>query len=159
MHKVLYPRDDVDRICVSRKEGGRRLTSIENSVDASILRVEKHEGRLITATRNNTDNTRTNRTTITWKQKCKKNQLYGHFKRLTSEILHEKTWTQLRKGNLKRETESLQLAAQNNPIRTNHIETKIDKTQQNGKCRLCGDRDETINHTTSECSKLAQKEY
>ena len=32
---------------------------------------------------------------------------------------------------------------------------RIDKTQQN---RLCGDRDETINHIISECSKLAKKE-
>ena len=24
---------------------------------------------------------------------------------------------------------------------------------------LCGDKDETINHIKSECSKLAQKEY
>ena len=31
--------------------------------------------------------------------------------------------------------------------------------QQNSSCRLCGDRDETINHIISECSKLAQKEY
>ena len=31
--------------------------------------------------------------------------------------------------------------------------------QQNSKCRLFGDRDETINHIISECSKLAQKEY
>ena len=31
--------------------------------------------------------------------------------------------------------------------------------QQNSKCRLCGDRDETINHIISRCSKLAQKEY
>ena len=27
------------------------------------------------------------------------------------------------------------------------------------KFRLCGDRDETINHIISECSKLAQKKY
>ena len=67
---------------------------------------------------------------------------------------HDKTWTWLRKGKLKRETE-----AQNNAIRTNHIKTRIDKTQQNSKCRLCGDRDETINHIISEHSKLAQKEY
>ena len=33
------------------------------------------------------------------------------------------------------------------------------KTQQNSKCRLCDDRDETINHIISEYSKLAQKEY
>ena len=32
-------------------------------------------------------------------------------------------------------------------------------TQQNSKCWLCGDRDETINHIISECSKVAQKEY
>ena len=30
--------------------------------------------------------------------------------------------------------------------------------QQNRKCRLCGDGDETINHIISECSKLAQKD-
>ena len=36
---------------------------------------------------------------------------------------------------------------------------RLDKTQQNCKCRLCGERDETINHIISECSKLAQKEY
>ena len=31
--------------------------------------------------------------------------------------------------------------------------------QQNSKCRLCGDRDETINLIISKFSKLAQKEY
>ena len=51
----------------------------------------------------------------------------------------------------------LLIAAQDNAVRTNHIKARIDKTQQNSKCRLCGDRAETINHI-SECSKLAQKE-
>ena len=36
MHKALHPRDDVDRLYVSRKEGGRGFASIEDSVDASI---------------------------------------------------------------------------------------------------------------------------
>ncbi len=35
----------------------------------------------------------------------------------TTDIIHEKTWTGLRKGNLKRETESLLIAVQNNAIR------------------------------------------
>ena len=74
-------------------------------------------------------------------------------------ISHDKTWTWLRKRNFERETESLQIAAQNNAVRINHIKTRIDKTQQNNKCRLCIDRDETINHIISECRKLAQKEY
>ena len=47
--------------------------------------------------------------------------------------------------------------AQSNAIGTNHIKARIDKTQQNGKCRQYGARDETINHI-SEYSKLAQKE-
>ena len=72
---------------------------------------------------------------------------------------HDKTWTWLRKGKFKRETESLLIAAQDNAIRTNHIKARIDKTQQNSKCRLCGDREETVNHIISECSKLAQREY
>ena len=36
MHKSLHPRDVIDRLYVSRKDGGRGLVSIENSVDASI---------------------------------------------------------------------------------------------------------------------------
>ena len=67
-------------------------------------------------------------------------------------ILHKKIWTWLGKGTLKRETEYPQIAAQNNDIRTNHINSRTDKTQQNSK-------DETINHIISECSKLLQKEY
>ena len=31
--------------------------------------------------------------------------------------------------------------------------------RQDSKCRLCGDRDKTINHIINECSKLAQKKY
>ena len=84
-----------------------------------------------------TDDSRTTRTTITGKQKLEEKQIYGHFMRLISNILHEKTW--LRKGNLKREMEPLLIAAQNNAIRANHIKARIDKTKQNRRCRLCGD--------------------
>ena len=63
LHKALHHRDDIDRLYVSRKEGGRRLTSIEDSVDASIQRledyIEKHGEGLIIASRNDTDNTKT----------------------------------------------------------------------------------------------------
>ena len=31
MDEALNNRDDVDRLCVSRKEGGRELASIEDS--------------------------------------------------------------------------------------------------------------------------------
>ena len=64
---------------ISRKEGGRGLTSIEDSIAASIQRLEDNKERMITVTRNNTDNLKTNRTTITRKQKYEEIQLYGHF--------------------------------------------------------------------------------
>ena len=51
------------------------------------------------------------RMTITRKQKWEEKQLYCRFKRLINSISHEKTWTWLRKGSLKRETEFLRIAA------------------------------------------------
>ena len=93
--------------------------------------------------------------TITRKQKLKGKQLYEYFRRQTNEITLEKTRTWLRKGNFNKETESILIAAQNNDIRTNYIQAKIDKTQQNSKC---SDRDETINYIINECSKLVQKD-
>ena len=33
MHKALHPRDDTDRLYVSRKEGGGVVASIQDSVD------------------------------------------------------------------------------------------------------------------------------
>ena len=150
MHKALHPRDDVDRLYVSRKEGGRGLVSIEDSIGASIQRfedyIEKHRGRLITATRNIIDHTRINRMGITRKQRWEEKQFYGHFKLVTHDISREKSWIWLRKWNLKRKTESLLIAAWNNAVRTNHVKTRIDKTLQNSRCKLCGDRDKTINH-------------
>ena len=62
------------------------------------------------------------------------------------------------KIHLKIETESLLCAAQDHARRTNYIKVRINKTQQNSKCRLYGDRDETFKHMKSECSKLAQNE-
>ena len=51
-------------------------------------------------------------------------QIYGSFKRETDNISREKTWTWLRKGNLKRETEYLLIAAENNTIRTNYVKVQ-----------------------------------
>ena len=133
MHKGLHPRNDVDRLYTSRREAGRGLASIKDSVDTSIQRlednIEKRGGSLIAAIRNNSNDTRTSGTTITRNQKWEEKQLYGRFKRLTSYTSLEKTWTWLRKGNYKRENESHLIATQNNAIRTNHSKARIDKVQ------------------------------
>ena len=69
-----------DNIC-TRKEEGRGLVSIEDSVHASIQRledyIEKHERGLITTIRNDTDNMIDNRMTISRKQKWEENNSMG----------------------------------------------------------------------------------
>ena len=71
MHKVLHPKDD--RLYVSRKEGGRELASIQDSIDASIQRIEdyieKRGGKVIIVIKNNTENTIIKRTEIIRKQR------------------------------------------------------------------------------------------
>ena len=77
MHKALHPRDEVERQYVSRKEGRRGLASIEDSIDASIQKledyIEKHEEGLITVIRNDTDNTMDNSMTKNREKNGKKN--------------------------------------------------------------------------------------
>ena len=95
MHKALHPEMTLTDY-VSNREMETGLASIEDSVDASIQPLEdyleKRGRRLIAAIRNNTNDTRTSGTTITREQKWEEKQLYGRFKRLTSNISHEKTW-------------------------------------------------------------------
>ena len=94
MHKALHPRDDVDRLYVPRKDGGRGLVSIEDSVDTSIPRledyIEKLERGLISAIGNNADNMIDNRMAITKKQKWEGKQIYGRFTRPINNISHNK---------------------------------------------------------------------
>ena len=62
---------------------------------------------------------------------------------------HMKKKLGLRKGNRKR--------ISNSNTKQHHNEkknVKVDNMQQNGKSRLCGDRDETSNHI-SNCCELA----
>ena len=144
-------------VCVKkrREKGTLKIASIHRYKNSTIpLKIQRN-----TAIKYNSDNTSINRTEISRNQKWKEKQQYRYFKRRTSKVSHKKkTWTWLRKRSLKRETESLLISAQNNVIRTYNVKAKIDKAQQNIRCRLCGDRDETINLIISECSKIAQKE-
>ena len=143
MYKALHSRDDVGRlyIYIWWKEREEDLLALKIALMDQYNDRRLRRGRLITATRNNN-----------WQheeQQNGKNQKTKNGKKnnsidILSDISHEKTMTWLKKVNLLRETESLLIAAQNNAVRTNHIKVRRDKTQQNSRCWLRGDRSETI---------------
>ena len=93
------------------------------------------------------------------KQGLRDKALHGQFFGQTENVSNENNWLWLKNAALKRETEALIMACQEQAIRTNVVKTRIDKSQSNSKCRMCGQTDETINHILNECSKLAQSEY
>ena len=74
--------------------------------------------------------------------------------RQTKEVGSDQCWALLQNGDLKRETESLVVAAQNQSIQTNLVKVKINKSQKDSLCRVCGKVDESIDHIVSGCSKL-----
>ena len=90
-----------------------------------------------------------------WKEKVP----HGQYLRQTKEVRSDQCWASLQDGDLKRETESLTVAVQNQGIRTNLVKARIDKSQGDSLCRVCRKVDESIDHIVSGCSKLAQKEY
>ena len=59
---------------------------------------------------------------------------------------------------LKKETEGLTLAAQEQALRVNRIKRMVDKQDCSTKCGVCDERDETIAHIVSGWSQLAQNE-
>ena len=173
MYVGLHPKSDVDRLHVKRKVGGRGLISVErcireeeNSLGFYVANSEENLIRWVLTAE--TINTRQTITGVEFKkQKAKElkekwsaNRMHGQFIRETTEkVDQEKTWQWLSRGDLKVGTEALLCAAQEQAIRTNYMKYHIDKTSESPLCRLCGKKGENVQHITSGCEKLAQKEY
>ena len=128
-----YVHDSEERLIQAAR--GDKIDGLEA---ASVLKRSKKEKRL-----------------EDWEEKV----LNGQNLRQTKEVRSDQCWAWLQNGDLKRETESLIVAGQNQSIRTNLNKAKIDKSHRDSLCRMCRKVDESINHTVSGCSKLAQKEY
>ena len=71
--------------------------------------------------------------------------------RHTTEVRSKQNWIWLQNGDLKRETESLTVAAQNQSIRTNLVKAKIDKRQKDLLYRLCKKANKNIDHVVRGC--------
>ena len=73
-------------------------------------------------------------------------------------ISEEDTFLWLSKGDLKAETESEIVAAQDQALQTKYA-PKILNTETDSKCGLCQKFDETIDHIISACPILAKEQY
>ena len=71
----------------------------------------------------------------------------------------EDTFLWLSKGDLKAETESEIVAAQDQALQTKYYATKMLNTETENKCRLCQKFDETIDHIIWACPILAKEQY
>ena len=95
------------------------------------------------------------------KKKWKNKVIHGQYIRNIDRqfISEEYTFLWLSKGELKAETESDIVAAQDQALQTKYYATKILNTETVSKCRLCQQFDEAIDHTVSACSILAKEQY
>ena len=171
MHGALHPKSDVDRLYIPRKEGGRGLQSVEDTVAIAIAGLESYvrisTEAFITAARlvdgdladvESAKEVKKQRRTKK-KEKWRNKRMHGQFLRQTDEIPGAGRWNWLKDGSMKRQTEALIVAAQDQSLRTNAVKAKIDKSQSDSKCRCCKQTDETVTHIVSQCSALAQKKY
>ena len=165
----LHPKFDVDRLHIPIKDGGRGLIAIKDCVELAVIGLEVYahgsDERLLQAARGDRvdgleaasvlKKAKKEKRLQDWEEKA----LHGQYLRQAKQVRSEQSCVWLQNGDLKRETESLRVAAQNRSIRTNLGKAKIDKSQKDTLCRLCKKADESIDHVVSGCSKLAQKEY
>ena len=171
INRMYHTQSDIDRLYIARVEGGRGLLSIAECVETEeqslSLYLDQSEERLSRLSKSErilppyggpvstTKKHKKEQKHKQWKEK----QLHGKFIREKEEIRSVETWGWIRKGYLKKETELLIFAAQQQALRTNWIRKNIDGQEVSEKCRMCGERDESINHLIAESKKLAQKEY
>jgi len=95
------------------------------------------------------------------KKKCKNKVMHGQYVRNIDRqlISVEDMFLWLSKGDLKAETESEIVAAQDQALQTNYYTTKILNTETESKCRLCQQFDETTDHIILACPVLAKEQY
>jgi hypothetical protein len=95
------------------------------------------------------------------KKKWKNKVIHGQYIRnLDRQLIGEEdTFLWLSNGDLKAETESEMVAAQDQALNTKCYATKILHTETDRKCRLCQQHDETIDHIISACPVLAKEQY
>ena len=165
--RALHPKSNVMRIYIKRRYEGRGLISVEERCAAELRSIDfylanseeellKVVARLEKLAKEKIESKKDYNKRIEQEKmdQLRSMELYGQFERDTDDKKSEKSWHWLRNGNLKRETESLLAAAQEQALNTNSVR-KIYHKDVSNKCRLCGTHVENVLHIVSGCSMLA----
>ncbi len=176
LHGAHHPQADVDRLYINRREGGRGLQSVEETVrreeNALTTFIKRSNNPTLMELKEHLDRENILKGIEIDKSDDKARDEEERRKNWTTKPMHgqfptqlethadvEASWKWLHQQDLKKETEGLLIAAQDQALRTNYVKHKIDKDPSSPLCRMCHQKPETIDHVTSCCPKLAQSEY
>ena len=152
---------------MQRCEGRRGLVGLEECVQVEVHSLEKHlstskEKILREVSRSRiTENSKYGRSKEEIhkenREKYEREPFHGQFLKATEEVRGKRSWDWLKKGYLKKETESTIVAADQALCARNITNVVYEENVQS--YLSCGIADETVAYILLECSKLAHKEY
>ena len=170
MNGALHPRSNVGRLYIPRNEGGRGMTSVEDCVNSEVrglgeyirnseeiaMRFVRKEELCDIAETSNEFKERVSRKRLEqWREKKK----HGVFLKKVEGIADQASWDWIRGGSLRKETEGLIFAAQEQALSTRAIRAITYKEEISPLCRVCEKELETPMHIAAGCTALAGKQY
>ena len=141
---------------VSKKRGGRLLyhhqqrevASLEKYLSTSKEKILKEVSRSRIIENNKYGRSKEEIHEEHW-EKYEWKRLHGQFRKATEEVRSKRSWDWLKKGYLKKETESTIVAAQDQALCTRNLRNVVYGENVQSICRVCGAADKTVLLKTS----------
>ena len=169
MYGAQHPKADVDRMYLKRCDGGRGLIGVEDRVQAEVNSLDTYvsvseekmlkEVSLSSTLENKKHGKSKEDIHNKYQEEYESKVLHGKFKKATEKVKGNKSWDWLKKGFLKKETESTIIAAQDQALCTRNMRKAVYGENVDSTCKVCDSADKTVAHIVVECRKLAHKQY
>ena len=121
----------------------------QNNIDSAVLQTARHLKTEVQRETGKIKDSTAEKTNERWQGK----RMHGQLPRnLEGKLVDtEQSYRWLKSGDIKGETGSTIVAAQDQAISTDYFKNKILKEEIESKCQLCKQHEETTNHLTSGC--------
>ncbi|XP_045463778.1 uncharacterized protein LOC123673337 [Harmonia axyridis] len=168
---LLHPNSAIERIYLPRKEGGRGLSSLEDTCKKEIVNIKKyfkntylpiHQWVTAQESMAHEDGEDRENSAEMLRQNWQTKQLHGRFYASLhlEEVDVAASNIYLTQGYLFPQTEGTIFAIQDQVVPTRNYSKHIMKKQiESTKCRLCNNAEETTQHLVSGCSVIASTKY